>query len=207
MDGSTPPMPPAAGSPAPPALPVGEPMFPVWGGTAGQPGRPEDGRSRRVVVVAVLATLLVLVAVVLVGLRALGVGGGAAADSSGTSIGDLSVGTCYRLQPEDRTADSVGRVDVVSCTVPHDGQVYATVPLDFDAYPADIQLSSTADAGCADRDATALDPAVADDETISTTWYAPLEADWADSPHVATCVIESDDANGLTRSWTKAASA
>jgi hypothetical protein len=185
-------------------------MFPAPADGAWQPGTPAPGgdRSRWVVVLAAVATLVVLATAVLVGLRALGVGTAAPDATAATaSVGDLTVGTCYRLRPEDRTADSVGGVDAVACTTPHDGQVYAKVPLDFAAYPADIELTSTADAGCADQDAAALDPAVDAVDTISPTWYAPLEADWAESPHVATCVIESDDADGLTRSWTTGSAA
>jgi hypothetical protein len=181
-------------------------MFPAGGADAGRQGGVPDGRSRWVVVAAAVATVAVLGGAVLLGLRALA-GGPAPVAAGTTSVGDLAEGTCYRLPPADRAASSVGAVDVVPCTTPHDGQVYAKVPLDFDSYPADIELTSTADAGCADRDAGALDPAVESVDTISMTWYAPLEADWAESPHVATCVIESDDADGLTRSWTSGAAA
>jgi hypothetical protein len=208
MDGSTPPGPPVSGSSVVIPPPTGDLLFPAPADAAWEPGSPDVRRSRRVVVGAALATVLVLVAVVLLGLRALGLGAGdSGVGVTATSVGDLTVGTCYRLRAEDRTADSVGAVDAVPCTTPHDGQVYARVPLDFDSYPADIELTSTADAGCADQDAAALDPAVDSVDTISATWYAPLEADWAESPHVATCVIESDDPDGLTRSWTSAARA
>jgi hypothetical protein len=203
MDGTTPPGPPGPGSPVPAGPPTGDLLFPAGTDDAWQRGGPPDGRSRWVVVGAAVATVLVLGAAVLLGLRALEGDPGPVAPGTSASVGDLAEGSCYRLRPDDRAADSVGGVDVVACTVPHDGQVYAKVPLDFDSYPADIELTSTADAGCADRDAGALDPAVAADDTISTTWYAPLEADWAESPHVATCVIESDDVDGLTRSWTR----
>lgn len=188
--------------------PTGDLLFPAPADAAWEQGDRDVRLSRRVVVGAALATVLVLVSVVLLGLRALGIGtadAGSTATASATSVGDLAVGTCYRLRAEDRAADSVGAVAAVPCTTPHDGQVYARVPLDFDGYPADIELTSTADAGCADQDAAALDPAVDAVETISATWYTPLEADWAESPHVATCVIESDDPDGLTRSWTSAA--
>ena len=125
-----------------------------------------------------------------------------AAPGATATIGELAVGACYHLREADRTADSVGEVDVVSCTSPHDGQVYAKVPLDFADFPGDVQLSSAADSACGAQDAVALDQGVRAVDTISPAWYAPLEADWADSEHVAACVVESDDADGLTRSWT-----
>jgi hypothetical protein len=207
LDGTTPPGPPGPGSPAPGAPATGDLLFPAEADATWQRGGRPDGRSRWVVVGAAVATVVVLGGAVLLGMRALQGEPGVPAAGSTASVGDLAEGTCYRLRPADRTADSVGAVDVVACTAPHDGQVYAKVPLDFTTYPADIELTSTADAGCADRDAGALDPAVGSIDTISPTWYAPLEADWAESPHVATCVIESDDVDGLTRSWTRAAAA
>ena len=179
-------------------------MFPTETDGAWQPGSAVQGRSRWVVVGAAVATVAVLGAAVLLGLRVLGGGvgrPGSATLASVASVGDLAVGTCYRMVTEGGRPDPVGGVDAVGCDLPHDGQVYAKVPLDFDTYPADIELTATADAGCADQDAAMLDPAVESVVTISATWYAPIEPDWPESPHVATCVIESDDANGLTRSW------
>jgi hypothetical protein len=174
-------------------------------GTATRSGR------RWVVVAAAIAVLVVVAGAVALGLRVLSNATSSQTDvaSPGTSasIDELALGACYRLASEDRTADSIGGVDVVSCTTPHDGQVYATVPLDYADYPGDAELSSAADSGCGAQDAVALDPAVRTVDTISPAWYGPLEADWADTPHVATCVIESDDPDGLTRSWTTGAKA
>lgn len=203
MDGTTSAGPPGPAASQAPPPPVGDLMFPAAADGAWQPGSAAGGRSRWVVVGAAVATVAVLGAAVLLGLRVLGGGGGpaSAALASSASVGDLAVGTCYRLPAGDGTPGHAGGVDAVGCDLPHDGQVYAKVPLDFDTYPADIQLTSTADAGCADQDAAMLDPAVESVVTISATWYAPIEPDWPESPHVATCVIESDDANGLTRSW------
>ena len=108
---------------------------------------------------------------------------------------------CYRLPTDERGSDGGGTVDVTSCTEPHDGQVYARVPLAFDDYPSDAALTTAAESACGDADST-LDPSVASSDVMSPSWYAPLEADWADSAHSATCVVESNDPNGLTRSWT-----
>jgi hypothetical protein len=143
---------------------------------------------------------------VALGLRVLSNATGATTDvaAAGMSapIDELALGARYRLASEDRTADSIGDVDVVAFTTPHDSQVYATVPLNYADYPGDAELSTAADAGCGAQDTVALDQAVRSVGTISPSWYGPLEADWADTPHIAACVIESDDPDGLTRSWT-----
>jgi hypothetical protein len=186
-------------------------MFPAATDGTWQQGTAASSGRRWVVVVAAVAVLVVVAGAVALGLRVLSNATSStpsvAATGTSASIDTLAIGACYRLASEDRTADSIGDVDVVDCATPHDGQVYAKVPLNFADYPGDAALSSAADTGCGAQDTVALDPAVRAVDTISPAWYGPLEADWADSPHVAACVIESDDANGLTRSWTAGAKA
>jgi len=46
-----------------------------------------------------------------------------------------------------------------------------------------------------------LDPAVFDEPGLSLVWYTPSEIDWDFDPRTAQCVVESDSALGLTRSW------
>jgi hypothetical protein len=202
MSGTTPSEPPRD----PFAPPDGDLMFPAATDGTWQQGTATRSGRRWVVVIAAVAVLLVVAGAVAVGLRVLSNATSSTADvaSPGTSaaIDELAVGACYRLASEDRTADSIGDVDVVACTTPHDGQVYAKIPLNFSDYPGDAELATAADNGCGAQDTVALDQAVRSVDTISPAWYGPLEADWADSPHIAACVIESDDPDGLTRSWT-----
>ena len=208
MAGTTPEDPPTSGTSARPA--PGDLIFPAASDGTWHQGASAAPRHRGVVVLAAVATLVVVALAVVVGLRVLSAATGTSGVSTpGTTatIGELGVGACYHLRDADRTADSVGEVDVVGCTSPHDGQVYAKVPLDFTDFPGDAQLSSTADAACVAQDAVALDAGVHGVDTISPAWYAPLEADWADSEHVAACVIESDDPDSISRSWTTGAPA
>jgi hypothetical protein len=207
MAGTIPEVPPASGPPAAP--PPGDLIFPAAADGAWQSGS-SGPRHRGVVVLAAVATLVLVALAVVLGLRVLSAAtapSDVAEPGATATIGELAVGACYHLREADRTADSVGEVDVVGCTAPHDGQVYARVPLDFTDFPGDAQLSSAADSACAAQHAAALDQGVSAVDSISPAWYAPLEADWADSEHVAACVVESDDADGLTRSWTTAAPA
>jgi len=207
MDGTTPPGPPEgrgssrSGTSAAPGR--DDLVFPAASDDAWRSGEPADDRSRWVVVAAVIAAVVVVTAIAVLGVRVLRGATGASPTASGatSSIGALDVGSCYRLPTDDTGSDSVGDVAVVPCTDPHDGQVYAHVPLTFDDYPSDAALTAAAESGCG-ADDSSLDASVASSDTMSPSWYAPLEADWADSPHAATCVIESNDPNGLTRSWT-----
>lgn len=216
MSGTTPSLPPeGAASGTPPrdlfAPPDSDLMFPASTDGTWQQGAATASGRRWVVVAAAVAVLVVVAGVVALGLRVLSSAtnspSAVASTGSSASVSDLAVGACYRLASEDRTADSIGDVEVVTCTTPHDGQVYAQIPLNYDDYPGDAELSTAADAGCGAQDAVALDQAIRAVDTISPAWYGPLEADWADTPHVAACVIESDDPDGLTRSWTTGAKA
>ena len=186
-------------------------MFPAATDGTWQQGTAASSGRRWVVVVAAVAVLVVVAGAVALGLRVLSNATSStpsvAATGTSASIDTLAIGACYRLASEDRTADSIGDVDVVACTTPHDGQVYAKVPLNYADYPGDAELSTAADAGCGAQDSVALDQAVRSVDTISPAWYGPLEADWADTPHIAACVVESDDPDGLTRSWTTGAKA
>jgi hypothetical protein len=202
MSGTTPSQPPRD----PFAPPDGDLMFPAATDGTWQQGPAAGSRRRWVVVIAAVAVVVVVAGAVALGLRVLSNATSSPTDVAATgtpaSIDTLAIGACYRLASEDRTADSIGDVDVVDCTSPHDGQVYAKIALTFADYPGDTAVSTAVDTGCGAQDTMALDPAVRAVESISPTWYGPLEADWADTPHVAACVIESDDLNGLTRSWT-----
>jgi hypothetical protein len=209
MDGTTPPGPPdglGSSRSGTSAGPVRDDLvFPGASDDAWRSGEPADDRSRWVVVAAVVAAVVVVVvaAIAVIGVRVLRGATSSSPTASGatSSVGALDVGACYRLPTDDASSDSVGDVAVVPCTEPHDGQVYAHAPLTFDDYPSDAALTAAAESGCG-ADDSSLDPSVASSDTMSPSWYAPLEADWADSPHTATCVIESNDPNGLTRSWT-----
>jgi len=206
MDGTTPPGPPAglgssrSGTSAGPGR--DDLVFPAASDDAWRSGEQADDRSRWVVVAAVVAAVVVVAAIAVLGVRVLRGATGSSPTASGatSTIGALDVGACYRLPSDDASSDSVSDVEVLPCTEPHDGQVYAHVPLTFDDYPSDAALTAAAESGCGDD--SSLDSSVASSDTMSPSWYAPLEADWADSPHAATCVIESNDPNGLTRSWT-----
>ena len=207
MDGTTPPGPPEGlGSRGPGGSGASgrdDLLFPAATDGAWRSGDRADSRSRWVLVGAVVATVVVLAVISVIAVRALRAATSPAptATGAGSAIGSLDVGSCYRLPTDGRGSDGGGTVDVTSCAEPHDGQVYARVPLAFDDYPSDAALTTAAESACGDADST-LDPSVASSDVMSPSWYAPLEADWADSAHSATCVVESNDPNGLTRSWT-----
>ncbi len=199
-------------APAPPSAfgqhPYAAPHDP-W--QSAPPRRMSTGR-RALVVGGVLLAVVGLGAVAVAGVRAMSAFGtavasgdpfGEAPSGSGEVAypGELAVGDCYRMRPEDRVAETVGLVRVVACSVPHDGEVYAIPLLDFDRYPGEDAISSSAESSCDERAEAVLDQAVFEDEATYIAWFVPLGEDWVPGPNTASCVVETDTADGLTRSW------
>jgi hypothetical protein len=170
-------------------------------------------RSRRVVVAAVIAVAVAVIgAAGVVGVRALGSLGeslasgdpfGEAPAGAGEAVppGDLAVGDCYRMRAEDKDSESVGLVRLVGCAVPHDGQVFALPSLPFDDFPGDAEVRSTVETTCDEFATRVLDQSVFDDPGVYLAWFVPGDADWAPSGNTAACVVETDAADGLTRTW------
>lgn len=193
--------PPAFPPPAGPQLPP-----PAWTGDPyGAPVAPSSRRRGWIIAAAVVGGL---VAVGVIGAAAVSVLGGALEQSSTSATGEVWIsevpaGRCYILDDADRREDLAGYVTLVDCRFAHDGQVYGVVPLDFDAWPGQRAVSDAAGAGCREKDAL-LDEEVFDASGLSGSWYTPFEEDWDVEAHTAQCVVESDGALGLTRSWLKA---
>lgn len=188
--------------------PTGAPLpAPPWSGDpyslTGPPQQPRRGRGW--LVAGVVAGGVALLAVA--GFAAVQVLGGAldslAAGPEGADgvwISDVTPGACYVLDDADRREDVAGYVTIIGCQFKHDGQVYAVVPLDYASWPGQRALNDAAADACREKDAL-LDDAVFDEAGLSGSWYLPYEGDWDVEPHTVQCVVESDGALGLDRSW------
>lgn len=205
--GSTPPAPPVpafpppTGSPLPPPPWSGDPF-----GAVAAPRPPRRGRGW-IIAGAVVGGVILLGAA---GIGAAQMLDGALSTSrpglstTGASrdvwISDVGAGDCYVLDADERREAMAGYVTLVDCSEPHDGQVYAVVPLDFDTWPGKREVDDAAAAGCQAKDVL-LDDAIWDESDLNGNWYLPFEEDWDVEDHTAQCVVEADDALGLRRSW------
>lgn len=192
--------PPPTGAPLPPPQWTADPY-----GAAAPPPR----RGRGWLIAAAVVAGVAIVGGVGYGLLRLAGDGlasldaAAGSESAGVWISEVPVGRCYILDDADRREDVAGYVTLVDCRFAHDGQVYAVVPLTFDTWPGQREVTDAAGEGCRAKDAL-LDEAVFDESGLTGSWYTPFEADWDVEEHNAQCVVESDGALGLQRSWLKA---
>jgi hypothetical protein len=168
----------------------------------------EPTRRTWPVVVGVLTLVVVMVGVVSIGTRLLS---GLVRDvvpnnlglptpAGSAYIGDLAVAQCYQLARGDRTADTVSEVTVVTCTTPHDGQVYARTTPALSDSASDSEITDAADTECQAR-SSALAHSVWKVDGVSASFYTPVPEEWTTGNHVVACVIESAYTDGLTRSW------
>lgn len=193
--------PPPTGAPLPPPPWSGDPF-----GAAAEPRPPRRGRTW-IIAGAVAGGVLLLgaagigAAQMLDGALSTSRAGLSSTDTSGDVwISDVVAGDCYVLDAEERREAMAGFVTIVDCTEPHDGQVYAVVPVDFDTWPGTREVDEAAEEGCRAKDVL-LDDAIWDATGLNGNWYLPFEQDWDEEDHTAQCVVEADDALGLRRSW------
>lgn len=199
--------PPVSPAPSFPA-PTGDPLPPpAWTGVPAAPyasAAPAPKRGRAwLIAAAVVGGILLLGAIGTAAVTTLGDAFDEAAAGSGQVwISEVPTGRCYILDDADRREELAGWVTLVDCQYAHDGQIYAVVPLAFEDWPGKKAISDAADRGCTSKDVL-LDEDVFDATGLSGSWYVPFEEDWDVEEHVAQCVVQSDAALGLSRSWMK----
>ena len=193
--------PPPTGAPLPPPPWSGDPF-----GAAVPPQPPRRGRGW--IIAGAVAGGVVLLGAAGIGAAQM-LDGALSSTRAGLSttgasgdvwISDVVAGDCYVLDADERREAMAGYVTIVDCTEPHDGQVYAVVPVDFDTWPGKREVDDAAEAGCREKDVL-LDDAIWDATGLNGNWYLPFEQDWDVEDHTAQCVVEADDALGLKRSW------
>lgn len=175
------------------------PMVPQHPGWDERPATTRRLAVAASVVFAVLAGLLVVV----MGWRLLsGALAGDAPEGAGEAadIGELVVGDCYRIDAAAAADSEVAQVKLVPCSEPHSGQVYAVLPLGFDAWPGDEALTEKASTLCEQAQGV-LEEAVYDAPDVYPSWFVPLEESWDLDERTVQCVLESGTTDGLTRSY------
>lgn len=105
----------------------------------------------------------------------------ASRDSSGeiTDAGDVSA---FKLETGDCVSDlelsrAITSLPAVPCDEPHQAEVVGVFDLPDGEYPSGAELTSQADAGCADR-LSLYAPTAMNDSSLQISYLYPLEKQW-----------------------------
>nr|WP_315986985.1 DUF4190 domain-containing protein [Streptomyces sp. uw30] len=117
-----------------------------------------------------------------------------AASGEGTAYA-LAKGDCFDSPTGNLEGDAYD-VDAVSCSAPHDGEVFAVVTLPGGDYPGDDEVSRTADDKCyALQDGYAMDTwAVPED--VDVYYFIPSRQSWRFGDREITCLFGSTEEKG-----------
>ncbi|QOV35857.1 septum formation family protein [Streptomyces ferrugineus] len=117
-----------------------------------------------------------------------------AANGEGTAYA-LAKGDCFD-SPTGNLEGEAYDVDRVTCSRPHDGEVFAVVTLPGGDFPGDDEVTRTADDRCyALRDGYAMDSwAVPDDADVY--YFIPSRQSWRLGDREITCLFGSTEENG-----------
>ena len=99
------------------------------------------------------------------------------------AVFSLRVGDCIDLVPAG------SEVHVVSCTKPHDAEVFGTFQL-TGAWPGAAAVRQRAGAGCATRLTSYLNPQLAD-SNLTQSYVFPGQQAWASGQRTVVCEVRS----------------
>jgi hypothetical protein len=168
----------------------------------GRPGAGRRGRRRRVLVAGSVLAVLVLAAVLYVVLR--GSPKPAAPSATGshppvptpsasgsnqlTNVFSLQAGQCFQNPPASQTVLGITYVAVVSCTTPHNAQVFVQFPATGTSYPGSSALRQQSDTGCHKQIAKNVQKSKITN-SMTLRYLYPLPSSWADGHRLITCLI------------------
>lgn len=96
----------------------------------------------------------------------------------------------FRLRPgECVDIPNGGQPTVVSCTAPHDAEVFGTFALPGSAWPGTAAVQQEAGAGCGSRLAAYLNPQLA--ISLAQTYVYPNQVDWTAGTRTVICEVRA----------------
>jgi hypothetical protein len=98
-----------------------------------------------------------------------------------SAVFSLKTGEC--IDPNGQTAT------IVSCTTPHDAEVFATFPLPGSAWPGTAAVGTAASAGCSSRLSGYLNPQLA--ISLSSTYIYPDSVAWQAGTRTVICEVRA----------------
>ncbi|MGH3254696.1 MAG: septum formation family protein [Streptosporangiaceae bacterium] len=147
------------------------------------------GPARRTSPLAVAAVICGLIALagVAVGILAVVTHGFRA-----KSVVQYQVAAVFRLRPGDCLNSSPNGADVtlLSCSVPHDAEVFATFSLAASSWPGDAAVQNQAGNGCQGRMAGYVNPQLAN-AGLAQEYYYPDQAAWQAGVRTVVCEVSA----------------
>ena len=122
--------------------------------------------------------------------------GAAASSSAGASSRSidpftLTTGDCFNNPtPTPGQTQTVTTVVQMSCTQPHNAQIFATFTVSGSllSYPGDAKMHTLATSGCTSRVRASLDGSKLTD-AMSVRFLYPLQGSWLSGHHTVSCII------------------
>ena len=147
------------------------------------------GPTRRTSPLAVAAVILGLIALagVAVGVLAVATHGFRA-----KSVVQYRVAAVFSLRPGDclNSAPNGADVTLLSCSAPHDAEVFATFSLAASSWPGDTAVQSQASNGCQSRIAGYLNPQLAN-AGLAQEYFYPDHAAWQAGVRTVVCEVSA----------------
>ena len=157
------------------------------------PGQTEPaadaGPGRRTSLLAVAAVILGLIALAGVAVAILAV---ATHGFRAKSVVQYRVAAVFSLRPGDCLNSSPNGADVtlLSCSAPHDAEVFATFSLAASTWPGDAAVQSQAGNGCQSRISGYLNPQLAN-AGLAQEYYYPDKAAWGAGVRTVVCEVSA----------------
>ena len=119
--------------------------------------------------------------------------------TSGTVVGAFTIelGDCLILPSEDEF-DEVRRL---SCTEPHDGEVFFVDDYPGADYPSGDEMDAYVDAECRPAFEAFTGSDFDDQEVLDLGWFAPTEGSWEDGDHEVLCYLTPVDGGMTSQSY------
>jgi hypothetical protein len=147
------------------------------------------GPARRTSPLAVAAVVFCLIALAGVAVAVLAV---ATHGFRAKSVIRYSLPAVFSLRPGDciNSAPNGLDVTVLSCSAPHDAEVFATFSLTASSWPGDAAVQSQASSGCQSRIAGYLNPQLAN-AGLAQEYFYPDRAGWRAGVRTVVCEISA----------------
>lgn len=107
-------------------------------------------------------------------------------EAGSESVLDLRLGDCLGEIPEEGVTFSA---NVVPCSKPHEGQIYAVFDMPAGKFPGDKAISTAADQGCGSR-LQGVSQAAYQDNEVGIFYLSPTQLSWSQNDREISCVAE-----------------